>query len=313
MRNFESGFSRATIRRHGLGRPCRLLAALLLAALPLAMRPVPVAAQPQVPMHVPQALPQVMATGVGELRALPDMAVIRLAVEAVAPDAARAGQDNAARMTSLRQALERLGIAAQDIATTGYSLRNEQRQPDRTARDKPPAFVARNGIRVTVRALDRVGATIDAALAGGANQVDDITDHGRRGRRASRPADRTVVGRRARRRPADVRRTGIGDPDQRGRDQRGRAGVRALAFRPGRTLREATAAAACGRALLPALVAGRWISPGTGLPLRGLQQRSRAGGVRWTRWSHRRRKRLQTSQTVQPWPSAASASATASR
>jgi len=174
MRNFESGYSRATIRRHGLGRPCRLLAALLLAALPLAMRPVPVAAQPQVPMHVPQALPQVMATGVGELRALPDMAVIRLAVEAVAPDAARAGQDNAARMTSLRQALERLGIAAQDIATTGYSLRNEQRQPDRTARDKPPAFVARNGIRVTVRALDRVGATIDAALAGGANQVDDI-------------------------------------------------------------------------------------------------------------------------------------------
>jgi uncharacterized protein YggE len=164
MRNLDTGCSHAPMRR----RLCSLLAALPL----LALQAVPAAAQ--APAPVPQVLPQVTATGVGELRALPDIAEVRLAVETAGPDAARAGQDNAARMASLRQALERLGIAAQDIATTGYSLRSDQRPSDKTARDRPPAFVARNGIRVTVRALDRVGATIDAALAGGANQVDDI-------------------------------------------------------------------------------------------------------------------------------------------
>jgi uncharacterized protein len=119
-------------------------------------------------------LPQVTAIGVGEVQAAPDIAVIRLAVETTAADAARAGQDNAARMASLRQALERQGIAARDIATTGYSIRVDLRPTERPPKERTAGFVARNGIRVTVRALDRVGATIDAALAGGANQVDEV-------------------------------------------------------------------------------------------------------------------------------------------
>jgi len=122
---------------------------------------------------VPQ-VPQVIATGAGEMQASPDLAVIRIAVETTGTEAARAGQDNAARMSSLRQALEKAGIPAQDIATTGYSIRSELRGQERPPKERGSGFVARNGIRVTVRALDRVGATIDAALAGGANQVDDV-------------------------------------------------------------------------------------------------------------------------------------------
>jgi len=148
---------------------------MLLAMLPLlwslsaaagAQAPAPAPAVPQVP--------QVIATGAGELQASPDLAVIRLAVETTGTEAARAGQDNAARMSSLRQALEKAGIPAQDIATTGYSIRSELRGQERPPKERGSSFVARNGIRVTVRALDRVGATIDAALAGGANQVDDV-------------------------------------------------------------------------------------------------------------------------------------------
>jgi uncharacterized protein YggE len=60
------------------------------------------------------------------------------------------------------------------FATTGYSIRTEPRGQERPPKERGSGFVARNGIRVTVRALDRVGATIDAALAGGANQVDDV-------------------------------------------------------------------------------------------------------------------------------------------
>ena len=129
----------------------------------------PAPAVPQVPQ-----VAQVIATGAGEMQASPDLAVIRIAVETTGTEAARAGQDNAARMSSLRQALEKAGIPAQDIATTGYSIRSELRGQERSPKERGSGFVARNGIRVTVRALDRVGATIDAALAGGANQVDDV-------------------------------------------------------------------------------------------------------------------------------------------
>ena len=146
---------------------------VLLAMLPLlSLLSTPAGAQAPAPAMT--QIPQVVATGAGEAQASPDLAVIRLAVETTGTEAARAGQDNAARMSSLHQALEMAGIPAQDIATTGYSIRSEPRAQERPPKERGPGFVARNGIRVTVRALDRLGATIDAALAGGANQVDDV-------------------------------------------------------------------------------------------------------------------------------------------
>lgn len=163
------------VEHEGNGSACRRRR-MLLAMLPL-LSSLSAAAGAQGPAPaVPQVsqVPQVIATGAGEMQASPDLAVIRIAVETTGTEAARAGQDNAARMSSLRQALEKAGIPAQDIATTGYSIRSELRGQERPPKERGSSFVARNGIRVTVRALDRVGATIDAALAGGANQVDDV-------------------------------------------------------------------------------------------------------------------------------------------
>lgn len=170
MHHIRTDRRRVPARRRVL--PGRLSALLLVLAPVLALSAAPAAAQaagqPQ------QPVPQILASGVGEVQALPDIAVIRIAVETTGPDAARTGQDNAARMAALRQALEKQGIAAQDITTSGYSIRSDLRSPERPPKERGTAFVARNGVRVTVRALDRVGPTIDAALAGGANQVDDI-------------------------------------------------------------------------------------------------------------------------------------------
>lgn len=167
--------ARAVHGSHGR-RTAPLLALLALVAAPLpALHAGSAAAQASGPLsQLSQPAPQVVATGVGEVQALPDIAVIRLAVETTGTDAARTGQDNAARMAALRQALEKSGIAAQDIVTSGYSIRSDLRGPERPPKERGAGFVARNGVRVTVRALDRVGATIDAALAGGANQVDDV-------------------------------------------------------------------------------------------------------------------------------------------
>ena len=153
-----------------------LLAMLPLLALlsSLSLLSAPAGAQAPAPAPAVPPVPQVVATGTGEVQSAPCLAVIRLAVETTGVEASRAGQDNAARMASLRLALEKSGIPSKDITTTGYSIRSEPRGQERPSKERGPGFVARNGIRVSVRALDRVGATIDAALAGGANQVDDV-------------------------------------------------------------------------------------------------------------------------------------------
>lgn len=132
-------------------------------------------AQAQSPAVPPAVLPQISAVGVGELRVPPDYAVLTFTVETSGTDAARAGRENAARMAGLRQALEKHGIPAAAISTVGYSVRNEARFQGRGPKGEPNWFVARNGIRVRVAELDQLGATIDVALASGANHVEDVS------------------------------------------------------------------------------------------------------------------------------------------
>ena len=119
--------------------------------------------------------PHIAATGLGELRLPPDYAVILFAVETSGTDAAIVGRDNASRMDSLREGLVKQGVPEQSMSTIGYTLRNEARFQEKTQKEQSNWFVARNGIRVPVTNLERVGATIDAALASGANQVDDVS------------------------------------------------------------------------------------------------------------------------------------------
>lgn len=156
--------------------PRRLAAHTLRTAAAFACLAACAAASAQTAAPPATLVPQIYASGTGELRAPPDLAVILLAVETTGTDAARVGRDNAVRMASLRQGLEKAGIPTAALSTVGYSIRNDRRlQAPRDTIESANRFVARNGIRVMVTDLERVGTTIDAALASGANQVDDVS------------------------------------------------------------------------------------------------------------------------------------------
>lgn len=118
--------------------------------------------------------PRIVSMGMGEVRAPPDHALITFTVQTGSVDAASAGRENAALMASLRRGLEKHGIPQANMSTVGYSLRNEPRYQERPPKEPQNWFVARNGIRVTITNLEQAGATIDVALAAGANQVGDI-------------------------------------------------------------------------------------------------------------------------------------------
>jgi uncharacterized protein YggE len=106
----------------------------------------------------------------------PDKATIILGVETRARTPAAAASANADRMTAIRTALTRAGIAERDIATARYSLGLHY-----TGREGADTmYVAANMVTVTTRQLDQVGRIIDTGLGAGANNINslhyDLTD-----------------------------------------------------------------------------------------------------------------------------------------
>ncbi|WP_068075927.1 SIMPL domain-containing protein [Novosphingobium lentum] len=100
----------------------------------------------------------------------PDIATIGAGVTTRAPTAVAAMQQNAAAMDKVIARLRALGIPRADIQTNGISL-NAQYQYNNGA---PPAFLgydAANQVSVILRNTAKVGQTLDALVAAGANDI----------------------------------------------------------------------------------------------------------------------------------------------
>ncbi|MBA3897434.1 MAG: SIMPL domain-containing protein [Sphingomonadaceae bacterium] len=109
-------------------------------------------------------------TARGEVRRVPDVAVISAGVVTQARDARTALSDNAARMTRVLAALRKAGVAERDIATAQIALNAQYRY----AENLPPAitgYQANSSVTVRFRDIARSGAILDALVAEGANQI----------------------------------------------------------------------------------------------------------------------------------------------
>lgn len=148
------------------------LGAALVAALSLATQsnPTPSAAEAAQTATQPNSLPRAMTiVGIGKTSVKPDMAETTLGVRANAPTVSEATSKVNSDMDKILKALKGAGIAERDTQTTGFNVNIDQ---DRDG--KPTGYQVSNMVRVRVRDLDKIGPTIDAALAAGANQVYGI-------------------------------------------------------------------------------------------------------------------------------------------
>ncbi len=125
----------------------------------------------QTQTNIPREItPIITASGEGRREMAPDKATIVLGVETRARTPAAAASANADRMTAIRAALVRMGVAERDIATARYSLGLEY-----TGRTPPDThYVASNLVTVTTRQLDQVGRIIDTGLGAGANNINSL-------------------------------------------------------------------------------------------------------------------------------------------
>ena len=124
----------------------------------------------QVPSTATTREPEVVASATADAHVPPTYASINISVATRTATAADAVAQNAARVASVRAALQRAGIPTDDITTQGYSL--EQAFDDNGRRRA--GFTARNSLQVRSNRIDQIGTVLDAAINAGATDVSSI-------------------------------------------------------------------------------------------------------------------------------------------
>ena len=109
-----------------------------------------------------------------DAKRVPDVATLSAGVVTQAADANAAMRANAEQMAKVMAAIRVAGIAERDIQTSGISVHPQYRY----AENQPPAitgYQASNTVSLKVRDVARLGRTLDALVASGANQVNGPT------------------------------------------------------------------------------------------------------------------------------------------
>ncbi|MEJ2139681.1 MAG: SIMPL domain-containing protein [Gammaproteobacteria bacterium] len=113
----------------------------------------------------------ITVTGTGVATVAPDLAHVRMSV--VERNASLAAAQEAAGAVTARALTltDRLGIAREQVNTTGASARPDYRWNRETEQQELIGYVAERMIEVELRDLDRLGELIEGAVKAGVNQV----------------------------------------------------------------------------------------------------------------------------------------------
>ncbi len=116
-------------------------------------------------------------TGHGEVRAVPDTAMISLGVSSYAKTAREALTENTKAMGALMSVLEKAGIEKRDITTSNFNIgpRYENTSNDGSTPPKVGGYDVTNTVTVTVRKIDSLGEILDQSVSAGSNQVYGIS------------------------------------------------------------------------------------------------------------------------------------------
>jgi uncharacterized protein YggE len=123
----------------------------------------------------------IYVTGEGKVEVTPDIANVRLGIEAQADTVAEAQSQANSAMTKVMEALKTNGVAEKDIQTRYFSIQKVTRWDSDTQQEVTIGYSVSNVVNAKIRDIDinntKVGTIIDAVtLAGGdLTRVDSIT------------------------------------------------------------------------------------------------------------------------------------------
>jgi uncharacterized protein YggE len=113
----------------------------------------------------------ITVNGEGKVSVAPDEAVISVAVETDAPDAATALDTNSKDMQKVLDALKAKGIKDTEIETANVAVYPNRQYDPQTGKESLVGYRATNSVTVTLTDLTKVPAVFAAATEAGANNI----------------------------------------------------------------------------------------------------------------------------------------------
>ena len=132
--------------------------------------PTPVAEAPAAAATNPNFVRTITVVGDGTVNIQPDVARANIGVEVLNASVEDAATENSRVTQQVLAALAEMGIAKEDIQTSGYSVYSERYSPDGSAATEVQYRVT-NTVNVLIRDLDSVGEVLDASIKAGANNI----------------------------------------------------------------------------------------------------------------------------------------------
>ncbi len=121
---------------------------------------------------LPPPPPEISTSAEGEIRLPPTRALVRLAIETRANNAAAASSQAGQKVKAVREAIRGLGYPLDSIRTVGFTVTPTY---DYQRGQKPVDYRGFATIELNVRNLEKVAAVMDTALATGVTQVPDVS------------------------------------------------------------------------------------------------------------------------------------------
>jgi hypothetical protein len=114
----------------------------------------------------------ITVTGSGSAAGSPDIANMEIGVETADPDVSAAFNQTNATIENVINALVEVGVAREDIRTTGLNIYQERfGGPEPLTAETPATYRVSNQVRVTIRDISLVSAAITASVDAGANNI----------------------------------------------------------------------------------------------------------------------------------------------
>jgi len=119
----------------------------------------------------------IWVSGSGKVAVVPDIAQLRLGIEAQEASVAEAQSRAAQAMEAVVAALKDGGVAPRDIKTSYFSIQRITRWDERKGQEVVIGYRVSNMVTAKMREMDKLGALIDAAASAGGDliRIDSIS------------------------------------------------------------------------------------------------------------------------------------------
>jgi uncharacterized protein YggE len=131
---------------------------------------------PQAQEPVVSSQPRTISVnGTGQVSLSPDVAYIYIGVHSVAENVSDALTENNSKAQAVSAALQELGVASEDIQTSGFNIYPQQQYSPTGELLDVTTYSVDNTVFVTVRNLQMLGQMLEVVVTNGANSINGIT------------------------------------------------------------------------------------------------------------------------------------------